>query len=486
MWVARRGRRLAGLYVAIGPAHGVGRRTEGADGPILPEQFDRYRILKKLGEGGMGAVYLAHDTKLDRRVALKVPKFSPDSDPDNLERFYREARATATIHHPNLCPLHDVGDYNGIPYLTMAYIEGWPLSHFVRPDKRLPQSGTAALVRTVALAVAEAHKLGIVHRDLKPGNILVDKRGQPIVMDFGLARWVNADKDDVRLTKSGSILGAPVYMSPEQVYGDVENMGPACDVYSLGVILYELLTGRLPFEGGTTAVLAKTLMQNPTPPSQHRPDLDPRLEAICLKAMAKQSHERYATMTEMAAALADFLKAEKAEREGGSGITSLSESGRVRMSQPPSGTGSSAPSSAPPAARRCSADLGQPGYSRLPARTRPAARAPAEGGAANAGAIGARDGRSGPRLGRSGRPARRRSYPTSAARYKRAGRPVDVACPARFSEAADAIEAHSPDAEEGLADRRRRRRTAGPRRTADLVPVAGAARRRHFRFGLHA
>ena len=317
------------------------------DGPTLPEQFDRYRIIKKLGHGGMGAVYLAHDTKLDRRVALKVPKFSPDSDPENLERFYREARATATIHHPNLCPLHDVGEFNGIPYLTMAYIEGWPLSHFVRPDKRLPQAGTAALVRTVALAIAEAHKLGIIHRDLKPGNILVDKRGQPIVMDFGLARWVNADKDDVRLTKSGSILGAPIYMSPEQVYGDVENMGPSCDVYSLGVILYELLTGRLPFEGNTTAVLAKTLMQTPTPPSKHRPDLDPRLEAICLKAMAKQINERFATMTEMAAALADFIKAEKQEREGTGSGSRLPRTGKLKTS--PSGSGITRPSEPAPA-----------------------------------------------------------------------------------------------------------------------------------------
>jgi WD40 repeat protein/serine/threonine protein kinase len=315
------------------------------DGPTLPEQFDRYRILKKLGQGGMGAVYLAHDTKLDRRVALKVPKFTAGSEPENLERFYREARATATIHHPNLCPLYDVGEFNGTPYLTMAYIEGWPLAHFVRPDRRLPQAGTAALVRTVALAIAEAHKHGIIHRDLKPGNILVDKRGQPIVMDFGLARWLNADKDDVRLTKTGAILGAPVYMSPEQVYGDVEHMGPACDVYSLGVILYELLTARLPFEGGTTAVLAKTLIQAPTPPSKHRPDLDPRLEAICLKALAKQIHERYASMTDIAAALADYIRADKLEREAGTSAIGLSASEKVTFSGPASSGSGTAPRS---------------------------------------------------------------------------------------------------------------------------------------------
>jgi WD40 repeat protein/serine/threonine protein kinase len=311
--------------------------------------FGRYKILKKLGQGGMGAVYLAHDTKLDRRVALKVPKFRPGSDPENLERFYREARATATIQHPNLCPLHDVGECNGIPFLTMAYIQGWPLSHFVRADKRLPQAGTASLVRTVALAVAEAHKHGIIHRDLKPGNILVDKRGQPILMDFGLARWLGSDQDDVRLTKSGSILGAPVYMSPEQVYGDVQNMGPACDIYSLGVILYELLTARLPFEGNTTAVLAKTLIQPPTPPSKYRPDLDPRLEAICLKALSKQIHERYGTMAEMAAALAEYLRADKLEREAGSGS---GLSGTMRASQP-----TSDPPSRPPPVGGSRADV---------------------------------------------------------------------------------------------------------------------------------
>ncbi len=290
------------------------------DGPVLPEQFDRYRILKKLGQGGMGTVYLAHDTKLERKVALKVPRFAPGSNAENLERFYREARATATIMHPNLCPLYDVGEINGTPYLTMAYIEGWPLSKFIRTDKLLPQFGVATVVRIVAQAIEEAHKRGVIHRDLKPGNIMINKRGEPIVMDFGLARWLNADKDDIRLTRSGAILGAPVYMSPEQVYGDVDAMGPGCDVYSLGVILYELLTGRLPFEGPTTAVLAKTLIQAPKPPSAWRPDVDPRLEAICLKAMAKKISERYASMAELAAMLTEYIRAERQAQT----LTSLS------------------------------------------------------------------------------------------------------------------------------------------------------------------
>jgi WD40 repeat protein/serine/threonine protein kinase len=294
------------------PPGGTSIHTQGdEEGPTLPEQFDRYRIQKKLGHGGMGTVYLAYDTRLDRRVALKVPRFAPGSNPENLERFYREARATATITHPNLCPLYDVGEINGTPYLTMAYIEGWPLSKFIRPDKLLPQFGVATVVRIVAQAIEEAHKHGVIHRDLKPGNVMINKRGEPIVMDFGLARWINADKEDVRLTRSGAILGAPVYMSPEQVYGDVNAMGPGCDVYSLGVILYELLTGRLPFEGPTSAVLAKTLIQPPKPPSAYRPDVDPRLEAICLKAMAKKISDRYQSMAELAAALTEYIRAER-------------------------------------------------------------------------------------------------------------------------------------------------------------------------------
>jgi WD40 repeat protein/serine/threonine protein kinase len=301
--------------------------------PVLPEMFDRYRILKKLGQGGMGTVYLAHDTRLDRRVALKVPRFSPDQDRENLERFYREARATATIQHPNLCPLYDVGECGGTPYLTMSFIEGAPLSRYIRADKPLPQYTVATVVRVVAQAVAEAHKRGVIHRDLKPGNIMINQRGEPIVMDFGLARWVNADKEDTRLTRNGAILGAPVYMSPEQVYGDVNAMGPGCDVYSLGVILYEMLTARLPFEGPTTAVLAKTLIQEPVAPSKYRLDLDPRLEAICLKAMAKKIDDRYRSMDEIIIALTDYIRAERESRKGSGSSSHHSSKSGAGLSQ---------------------------------------------------------------------------------------------------------------------------------------------------------
>src|SRR5262249_14233318 len=150
----------------------------------LPERFGRYRILKQLGQGGMGAVYLAHDTQLDRKVALKVPHFQPGSGPEVIERFYREARAAATFGHPGLCPVHDVGEINGTHYLTMRYVEGRPLSAFTTVAPR----AAAALVREVALGMAAAHAHGVIHRDLKPSNILVRDGQQPVVMDFGLAR----------------------------------------------------------------------------------------------------------------------------------------------------------------------------------------------------------------------------------------------------------------------------------------------------------
>ncbi|HEY7311735.1 MAG TPA: serine/threonine-protein kinase [Gemmataceae bacterium] len=272
----------------------------------LPEQFGRYRIVRELGRGGMGTVYLAHDTQLDRLVALKVPHFIEDA-PIALERFYREARVAATLDHPNLCPIHDVGQHEGIHYLTMPYIEGKPLSESLRASPHTPQRQIAALVRQLALALEEAHCRGIIHRDLKPSNIMMNRRGEPVVMDFGLARQPTAR--DARLTQSGTILGTPAYMPPEQVDGATTLLGPRCDIYSLGVILYELLTGRLPFQGGTTQVLCQILRDEPRRPSVYRPDLEPRLEAICQKAMAKRINERYRSMADLAAALEQFLQA---------------------------------------------------------------------------------------------------------------------------------------------------------------------------------
>ncbi len=272
---------------------------------VLPTNFSRYRVVKLLGQGGMGAVYLAQDMQLDRPVALKIPTFSGNDGPMVLERFQREARAAATILHPNVCPLYDVGEIDGVPYLTMGYIDGKPLAAYVAARPQPPRQ-SAFLVRKLALALAEAHKRGVIHRDLKPANVMIDKRSEPIIMDFGLAR--RARSGDARLTQMGSMMGTPAYMPPEQVSGDVNLMGPGCDIYSLGVILYELLAGRLPFTGDAMAMLSQVLLDDPPPPSKFRPDLDPELEAICLKAMAKKIPDRHASMTELATALQDYLR----------------------------------------------------------------------------------------------------------------------------------------------------------------------------------
>jgi hypothetical protein len=272
----------------------------------LPEQFGRYRILKALGHGGMGTVYLAHDSQLERRVALKVPSFTPEAGPEILQRFAREGRAAATIEHPNICPIYDVGEVNGIHFLTMAYVEGKPLSLYIDPARPLPQRQVAALVRKLALALREAHAHGVIHRDLKPSNILINQRAEPIITDFGIAWLVR--KDETRLTKNGSVLGSPAYMAPEQIQGDAQSPGPACDIYSLGVILYQLLTGRLPFDGPMGVVMAQILTQEPEAPSKLRADLDPRLGEICRKAMAKNVAGRYVRMAEMAATLTEYIK----------------------------------------------------------------------------------------------------------------------------------------------------------------------------------
>jgi hypothetical protein len=271
----------------------------------LPAPFGRYRLVKLLGQGGMGGVYLAQDTQLDRLVALKIPLLDANEGSQILARFYREARAAAALHHPNICPIHDVGDRDGLPYLTMAYIEGKPLSEFTRLQPLLPRQ-SAVLVRKLALALHEAHKRNVIHRDLKPANIMIDQRGEPVIMDFGLAH--RARKGDARLTQVGSILGSPAYMAPEQVSGNVDAPGPAIDIYSLGVILYELLARRLPFRGDMMAILSQVVLDEPPPPSQFRADLEPELEAICLKAMAKKIEDRYASMADLATALSEYLR----------------------------------------------------------------------------------------------------------------------------------------------------------------------------------
>jgi serine/threonine protein kinase len=289
------------------PAHLPDRgRPAGEASPIVVgDRFGRYRLDRRLGRGGMGEVHLAHDTWLDRRVALKFSLFDPEVDvPETLERFYREARAAATLSHPNLCPVHDVGQVGGVHYMAMAYVEGEPLSLAIEREAPMPPPSAAALVRQMAVALGYAHARGVIHRDLKPSNIMLTPRGEPVIIDFGLARRLDADP---RLTKTGTVMGSPHYMPPEQVEGNVRAMGPAGDIYSLGVILYELLTARRPFEGSVGSVLGKILYAEPPLPSAHLPGLDRRIEAVCRKAMSKPIGGRFRSMEEMAEALGACL-----------------------------------------------------------------------------------------------------------------------------------------------------------------------------------
>jgi class 3 adenylate cyclase len=276
--------------------------TVAADVAPARECVGRYRLLRLLGKGGMGAVYVAHDTHLDRDVALKVPHFSAEHG-ELMERFFREARAAARLQHPHICPVFDVGEADGVHYLSMALIDGEPLSSRVQDYARQPPQGAAALVRLLALALEEAHAQGVVHRDLKPSNIMINRRGEPVVMDFGLARQVNSAASQ---TQAGVVLGTPAYMSPEQARGDAAAVGPGCDIYSLGVVLYELLTGRLPFLGHPLEVLAQHLRDEPPRPSSLRSDLDAHIEAICQKALAKEPSQRFLRMADFAQSLGEY------------------------------------------------------------------------------------------------------------------------------------------------------------------------------------
>jgi serine/threonine protein kinase len=271
-------------------------------------QLGRYRIVRVLGRGAMGTVYLAIDTQLDRQVALKTPQF--DQDSDLLQRFHREARAAAALRHANICPIYDFGQIEEKHFISMAYIEGQTLAALIETGEQQPVKRVLTIALKIAQALQEAHDHGIVHRDLKPSNVMLDKRGEPIVMDFGLARQIAAP-DNVRLTQSGILVGTPAFMSPEQIEGDLEKVGPASDQYSLGVLLYELFTQQLPFRGSSMAIIAQALVKEPPPPIQFRTDLDPRINTACLKMMAKAPEDRFASC----GAVADELEAILEDRQ---------------------------------------------------------------------------------------------------------------------------------------------------------------------------
>lgn len=298
------------VAVSLGPAPRAGRFGPPSHPGDLGS-FGPYRIVKPLGKGAMGTVYLAIDTRLNRSVALKLCHVA--DKPQALERFRREAHAAASLRHPHLCPVYECDVLDGAPYFTMAFIEGATLDQWVDERKGLSQQETVALVRKLALALQYAHEHGVIHRDLKPSNIGIE-RDEPVILDFGLAR-VSDDDATQRLTKPNLIMGTPAYMPPEQARGDRDAMGPACDIYSLGAIFYELLAGEPPFVGPALAVMSQVIAASPPSLRKIAPDVDRRLEAMCLKCLAKDPTERWESMAALAAALDSWTQATSVKRQ---------------------------------------------------------------------------------------------------------------------------------------------------------------------------
>ena len=265
-----------------------------------------YEVQGLLGHGGMGVVYKAWHQRLNRLVALKMLIAGAYARPEELERFQREAEAVASLRHANIVQVHDVGDLDGQPYFTMEFVEGGSLSKQLAGTPQPARA--AALVATLAEAVQVAHQSGIVHRDLTPANILLTADGAPKITDFGLARRLDGGGG---LTLSGIPVGTPSYMAPEQAQGQRDAIGPATDVYALGGILYEMLTGRPPFRAETaTATLQQVLAEDPLPPSRLNSRVPRDLETICLKCLRKEPQRRYASARELADDLGRFGRGE--------------------------------------------------------------------------------------------------------------------------------------------------------------------------------
>jgi tetratricopeptide (TPR) repeat protein/predicted Ser/Thr protein kinase len=263
-----------------------------------------YEILAELGRGGMGVVYLARQTGLNRLVALKMVLGGGFASPALRRRFRLEAQAVARLHHPNIVQIYDVGEQDEHPYFTLEYVEGSSLSDRLS-GKPLPPREAAELLEVLARAIHCAHDRGIVHRDLKPGNVLLARDGTPKITDFGLAKLVDGKEAH---TRTGSVVGTPSYMAPEQALGQNRTIGPAADIYSLGSILYEALTGRPPFRGETPMdLLYRLAHEDPELLSRVRPGVPSDLETICLKCLQKEPRKRYATALALAEDLRRFL-----------------------------------------------------------------------------------------------------------------------------------------------------------------------------------
>jgi len=260
---------------------------------------DRYKVLNRLGSGGMADVYCAEDTQLGRNVAVKLLYRRFAEDPEFVERFRREASSAAGLQHPNIVGVFDRGEWDGTYYIAMEYLKGHTLKQLVREHGAMPPDLAVDITIQVLRAAKFAHKRGVVHRDIKPHNVILDEEGRAKVTDFGIARAGASD-----MTETGSIMGTAQYLSPEQAQG--QPVSPRSDLYSIGVMLYELLTGQVPFDAESPVTIAlKHVSEDPVPPSQLNPAVSPALDAVVLRSLEKDPAQRFADADEFAAALMD-------------------------------------------------------------------------------------------------------------------------------------------------------------------------------------
>ena len=290
---------------------------------MIGQTISHYKVTGKLGEGGMGVVYKSEDTKLERPVALKFLAAHAIEDPENRARFLREAKAAARLDHPNICPVHEIDEADGQTFLAMAYLEGRTLKDKIA-ERPLKLDEALDIAIQIAQGLKTAHEKEITHRDIKPANLMLSKEGQVRIMDFGLAQLAEGSK----LTKTRTLLGTPAYMSPEQTQRSPTDR--RTDVWSLGVVIYEMVTGRLPFEGEREqAVLYAIANEEPEPITAQRVGVPTDLDRLVGKAMAKSPDERYQHVDEMLVDLQSLRK----EREPGASRQALAQTALLRGSR---------------------------------------------------------------------------------------------------------------------------------------------------------